>query len=352
MEIISNHLYVVDRITNTVTRVLFTESAPLKEYVMSVLQKSISSVGDREYNFKLGYISMQTYLNKIVAQEELEVTTQAIAQKLLTVEIESQEEIDHLGREIPKGMLIISYVDMEVTDRNERKIIISKADYDEFIEQMSGELKVGLATRKKLYKAFVADINLNDITKLITYDSTSRIATYWWSDFLELDVVRKNNVNTKNAFDAIHSEILKPVEKNYKQDYLHLWNITLGYFKLNGEFNLDYYVSQILGNYTPYDELLNISDLMVKCNRLPEKLAEKNKFDRRFIKDYSSLKGKKYKQIVKLSNEIELVVKDYVANLSEIMQAHYNEETNEKYLMIKSDSGYEYAKNLSLHQNE
>ena len=347
MRLISNHLYVIDRVANSVSDAGFQESRPLTDYIMTVLNKVIDSVGDREYQFQQNAITMQTWLNQIIEQNEADNVSKFIAQRLLAKEIEAQEKIQHLDKEIPKGMLIVSFVDMELSERDEKKIIITKADYDEFIEQATGELKTGLATKKKFYKAFIANVALNQITKLTTYDTNTTMANYWWKDFLELEVVRKNDINTKNAFDTIEKEIINPIKSKSKQDYLHLWNLTLGYFRLDGEFNLDEYRDNIIGRYAPYDESISIADLQTKCNDLPNR----GNFDRRFNKDTSKIKSKKLKKSISITNEIELLFKDYIPNLSDILQAEEN-EAGEKFLKIKSVAGYEYAKRLRVTNNE
>lgn len=351
MELIFNHLCKVDITSDCVEQTEFQESQALKDYVMNVLEKVTTSVGDREYKFKTGSITMETWLNKLISQHEVEGTCLKIAERLLKEETNTQERIEHLGKEIQKGMLMISYADMEVSTGIEKKIVISKADYDEFIEETTGNLKTGLATKKKIYKAFIANVSLVDgverITKISTYDTNAKMATYWWKDFLELEVVRKNDINTKNAFDAIEKEILNPIQKNYKQDYLHLWNLTLGYFRLQGEFNLDHYRDEIIGRYQPFDTKLSISDLQAKCNDL----QKRGDFDRRFEKNIKGIKGKKLKKTLTLTNEIDLVIKDCVANMQEILQGYTN-DAGEKFLMIKSIKGFEYAEKIRNNENE
>jgi len=341
MEIILKYLYVVDRTTETITEAVFQDSRPINDYVMNVLDTVIESLGDREYQFRQGYITMQTWLNQVILQQETEDVCKSIAERLLCQEIETQESIEHLGKSIPKGMLIVSLIDMQLSERDEKKIIIVKADYDEIIEQTTGALRTGLSTKKKFYKAFIANVTANEITKLSTYDTNTTMANYWWKDFLELEVVRKNNVNTKNAFEAIEKEIVNPVKSKSKQDYLHLWNLTLGYFRLDGEFNLDEYKDNIIGRYTPYDSNISISDLQTKCNNL----SNRGNFDRRFNKDLSGIKGKKLKTAIRLTNEIDLLLKDSVPNLSDILKPYEN-DANERGMIIISRDAYEYVKNL------
>jgi hypothetical protein len=152
MEFISKYLYVVDQETQSVTDNEFSESQPLKEYIMDVLNIVIESTGDREYRFQSNSITMQTWLNQIIEQHEFKNISRLIAQRLLEKEIETQERIEQLDTEIPKGMLIISLLDMELSERNEKKIVIIKADYNQIIERRTGSIQEGLVTKKNFTK--------------------------------------------------------------------------------------------------------------------------------------------------------------------------------------------------------
>lgn len=355
MEIVFNHLYKIDTSRDGAEKKEFEETAALKDYVMNVLNTVIDSAGDREYEFQPGSITMKTWLDKIRSQEEIEETCLLIANRLLTKESERQQQIEQLPNRIPKGMLMISFVDMNLSESIEKKIIISKADYDEFIEETTGDLKTGLAVKKKIYKAFIANVSTEDgvekITKISTYDTSPTMAKYWWKEFLELEVVRKNAINTKNAFDAIEKSILNPLKKTSKRDYLHLWNLTLGYFRQQGEFSLDSFRDEIIGRYQPSDTNISVSDLQKKCTNLADNEKSDRRFDRRFEKDIKGIKGKKLKKTLSLTNEIDLVIKDSIANMSEVIQGCTN-DAGEKFLMIRSDNGYEYAQKVREEENE
>jgi hypothetical protein len=74
-------------------------------------------------------------------------------------------------------------------------------------------------------------------------------------------------------------------------------------------------------------------------------LPNRGNFDRRFDKDIKGIKGKKLKKTLPLTNEIDLVIKDSVANMQEVLQGYVN-DAGEKFLMIKSNKGYEYAEKI------
>lgn len=337
MEIIYNCLYKIDINNNLVTKEEFGEDCNIKTYIIKLLDKSIENEGDREYIFENSSTTMKTYLDSMINNTiERDNISLKIAERLLQEETTTQLRMDHLV-EILKGILIISYVKMTET---ENKLIISKADYNEFIEENTGSLKSGLPTKKKVFKAFIANVKRIDgsISKLITYDLNTKRTTYWWKDFLELEEKRSDERNTELAYNAIKNKILNPIKKDFKRDWLCLSNITIGYFRGEGIFDLDFYRDIIIGNYTPYDDKLPINQLKEKIN----KLTSQYKFDCRFNKKPDIIKDK-FKNILNLTPEIDLVIKHNVANIENTFVPYIDKE-NKRYIAIMSEDGYEYAK--------
>lgn len=300
MNVIFNRLYKVDVETNTVTPEEFAENDNLDSYVMEIVSKVSEEIGDREYKFQSGAITIKSALENIIDNFDVERQCTLISNRLLMAEMEAQRKYGHL-RDIQKGMLILSHVKMTDT---EFKIIISKADYNTFLEEMTGQIKSGLPLKKKIFKSFIANISQGKISKIVTFDVNATVAQYWWKEFLELDSVVKDEENTIRAFNAIETKILNSIKKKSKSDYLHLWNATIAYFRGEGEFQLNHYRDNILGSYVPYSGEIEIADYVIKCNELPSQFN----FDNRFIK-ISSAVNKRFKNVIKLSNEIDLVIK-------------------------------------------
>lgn len=345
MNIIYHSLYKVDITTQDVSLQEFDETDNVNHYVLELLQNISDNEGDREYLFEESSLTMKTYLNRIINDDNRDSTSELIAKRLLQEENTAQKKIDHLKKQIQKGILIISYVQM--TD-NEFKIILSKADYNEFIEEVTGNLRSGLPTKKKIFKAFVANVSVNDeteITKLVTYDSNTTKASYWWKEFLELIELRDDEKNTLTAYNAVKKEILEPIRKKHKADYLHLWNATVAYFRGEGEFDIEHYRDNVIGNYTPIDNTLDLSPIKEKVIKLPAK----HKFDSRFIKKPNVVRDK-FKNTIKLSEEIDLVIKHDVANPKRTFVPFIEE--GRKYIGIQSDEGYQYAENQQVRGNE
>lgn len=339
MEIIYHRLFKVDIVEQEVSLQEFAENDNVNTYILELLQNVSENEGDREYIFEDGSITMKTYLNQFIIGEDRNTTSEDIVKRLLQEETKAQAKIEHLKKQIHKGVLILSYVQMTDT---EYKVVISKADYNEFIEEVSGNLSSGLPTKKKIFKAFIANVsndNENDeITKLVTYDSNTSKASYWVKDFLELEEVRDDEKNTFTAYNAVKRDILIPLrkKKEYKADWLCLSNATIAYFRGEGEFDIAHYQDTIIGSYQPMEDTLDINKLKEKITKLPEKY----KFDNKFSKKPGIVKDR-FKNTIKLSEEMDLIIKHDVANPKRTFKAYETE--GRKYIAILSDEGFDYA---------
>jgi len=345
MEINFNKLYKIDITSNeAIERPDYQNLDNFTKYIQNILEYISTKSPDRYYNFKSEHTEVRNLINDILFNNEYDVSCKAIANRLLDKEKTAQENLDKkkLKRDIQKGMLIVSLVRM--TDEA-RKLIILKVDYDEFISEMTGDIITGLSIRRQIYKSFICELNNdNEIINMSVFDSNNSVSAYWWKEFLELEVVITDEENTKSAFNAIEKDVLLPIRKKHKQDYLHLWNATIAYFRGEDEFNMSYYRDDVVGNYKPFDDNLNITELTGKIDKLPQK----HKFDLRFNKVPSEI-HKNFKNILHLTPEIDLVLKHDVANIQKAFKSH--EDADGKYLMIRSEEGYNYAKKIEQENN-
>lgn len=337
MEIIYHRLYKIDITSQEITLQEFAGNDNVNKYVMDLLLEVSDNEGDREYLFEENSITMKTYLSRIIDGENVDLISELIAKRLLQEESKAQKRIEHLNKQIQKGILIISFVQMTDT---EKKIILSKADYNEFIEEVTGNLRSGLPTKKRIFKAFIANITniagKNNISKLVTFDSNATKASYWTKEFLELEEIRDDEKNTLTAYNAIKKDILEPIRKKHKPDYLCLWNATVAYFRGEGDFDLLHYRDNIIGNYQPMDDTLKLDDIKVKIDKLPIKY----KFDCKFTKKPNVVKDK-FKNTIKLTNEIDLIIKHDVANPKKTFVPF--EQNGNEYIGILSSEGFQYA---------
>ena len=313
----------------------------IKNYVMDMISTISANIGEREYIFKNGEETMKSYLNDFILNNGRDEIVKHIAQRLLLKESEAQMKYANITQ-IQKGIMLVAFCQM--TDR-EHKIIISKADYSEFLEEATGEKKNGLPTKKKIFKSFIANVTVVDkvytIAKMMTFDVNSSQAKYWYSDFLDLESKLDDETNTIRAFDEINARVLSPIKKESKEDYWCLYNTTLRYMRSEGEFDINHYASEILGKYSPLNPAIKADQLSSKALALPGQ----RHFDQKFTKVPKAIK-KKLKATIALTEDISLSVADNSnPDLKHVISGHLDNEGN-KYLMVKSDEGYYYATSL------
>lgn len=339
MEVSYIQLMKIDHDNNCVTVELFEGQDNIKNYVLDMITTISENAGEREFLFKEGEETMRLYLNTLLISENKDEIVSSIATRLLTKESEAQTRYSQITQ-IQKGIMLVALCQM--TER-EYKIIISKADYSEFLEESSGAKKNGLPTKKKIFKSFIANVTtlggIFNISKMLTYDVNSSQAKYWYSDFLDLEPKLDNKANTTKAFNELKVHVIDPIKKESKEDYWYLYNHTLAYMRSDGEFDIDYYANTIIGTYNPINPKIDIAKLKEKALALPEK----RKFDKRFEKVPSAIKSK-FKTIVKLNEDIDLSIKNTSPNLKQIIKPHT--EGADQYIMIKSKEGYCYATSL------
>ena len=331
----------IDKTEDTVSDENFENSDNIQNYIEESIDSCVNNEGDREYIFEPTLETTKNHIENIIKNDDRKEKCRSLAERLLVVEKEANDTIKYLGKEIPKGILMIALV--KDTEIDNYKFVIAKADYSEFLEESTGDKRSGLPTKKKIFKSFIMNYFYGeatlDVQKILTYDANVSRALYWWKTFLELKEVRDNEKNTMTAYNSIKKEINK-LQRRHKQDYLCLRNATIAYFKSEGQFDINYYKDVIIGGYQPYDTSLDMNNLKNKIQRLPQKY----KFDNVFEKTPSVIRDK-FKDIIRLTNEIDLNLKQEILNIERVIQPHKDDQGNE-YIMIQSSNGYKYAEGL------
>lgn len=349
MEIIFNTLYKIDIQDQQASQVqLPNGNNDLRSYIVELLDKIIADPDKKGFEFESDTAEVCTLINKIleVPDEDMakyEENTLAIANRLHRKEVESDKK-NNLGVELLKGIAVISLVRFE---NGTQKLIVSKSDYNEFLDVLSYTKRQGFPIKKKIYKAFVADIDDGKkISKVAVYDTNSSFAVYWYRDFLELKQIHTDEYNTEKVFNIIETKILTPIKKMSKRDYIELWNATIRYFRIKPEFSLDGFIDDILTNHVPFDDKVDINELSKKVR----KQFEKGDFDSKFPL-VAKIISKKFKNSISLTPQIDLNLKDGIQNLSGTIQ-RYREGNGNKWVMIKSEEGFEYFSDTEVMNHE
>ena len=352
-------IFIIHNDIGTATVCNFEHPENVNEYIQTIVEELQSNKSVRQYTFEDPYMTAKENVISIISKTSAFLSVKdddyrkVDFNRSLIDYIESQparrlscieEEFNDTHKQIaliPKGVLVVAEV---TSDDNIHKLLLAKADYEEFMEQESGDKKLGLPTKKKIYKAVSFEYTLDDETKEYIFeqisvcDTSNRDAKYWWKSFLELRELRSDEVNTAKAYNAIKTKVIGPLKKKSKSDYTNLYNFNLYYFSTKTQFDINEYIEHI-NHYEPTDPNLDKNDILKKLRDLPER----EKFDPVFTKVPNSVSDRMKRLSVPLPNNLDLSIKGNVENLKTVVTAELDIE-GRKFIKIISDSGYDYFK--------
>lgn len=333
MEITEKEIFKIDLLQSeaeTIDHSLYGDE--FETYLHGLIELVMTGSTGRSFKFDRDTTEVRAQISKIIEGGNFSEISKTIADRLLNCEKVAQSQMDKLGIEIQKGIFIQAIVQDE-----ERKFIICKADNSEYLNEINFKLSRGLPIKKKVFKGFVCTLNDdNSVADISVFDLN--LTKYWWREFLELTTIRSDEVNTQNAFDAIEKSVLKKLKSKHPQDYMHLSNSNIHYFRSNSNFNMDEYIQNVYDTYLPFDDSLDlvsikktIRDLPKQTNRIFDPTFEivKSKIKKRFIKD------------VTLTPLINLHFKQEIPDLENVVTA-VKDADGTKYVKIKSDEGYKF----------
>lgn len=299
-------------------------------YIEDLILDVLGDPRRKRYLFPKDETSTKNALTEIFTKKKDNIAL-SFAQRLLRIENDVQNRIEHLDVEVQRGVLIQALVN----HNDKMHYLIIKAEHFDYINEKDRKRTTGLPIKKKVFKAFSAPVDESG-KKKYAYVSDYRptISTYWWSTFLELEEEYTDDYNTETAFKAIEQKVLNKLKEEYPSDYLYLRNATVKYFRTNKEFVTSDFVEDFIKPYEPEDDRLNVEDLSAKIEALPEKVG----FDSRF----NIKKDKIKKRIIKklpLTAQLELVIKEDI-KWGEMVKAV--KVDGAKYIRIRTDKGYDY----------
>lgn len=290
----------------------------------------ISTQGGRQFILNSEHTEVISVLLDIINQSLEFKEVDAIADRLLRVEVDAQQQILRLGKQLHEGLLIISHI----VDKGVEKFIICKAETLTFIERTTFKQRDGFPLKKKIFKSvqIIFDDN-KSIVDIFINDINDTIPKYWWETFLELSKKYDDEENTKKAFAMIEAKMLNNVRKESNADYWNLRNTTIHYFRSNYEFDIEDYIKKCLSGYEPEIEGLDINKQIEKVRELPFKF----KFDSKFSLVKKVITAK-IKSTISLHENIDLVLKGEIN--PQTIQSVINDK-QEKGIFIKTSKGYD-----------
>jgi hypothetical protein len=312
---------------------LSAEQGDFNNYLVQLIEDVIFDERSRKYLFPKDPTAIMGTIESLVNQKNAAAATLDAANRLLRTEVHVQGRIEHLQREVQKGIMIQALV-----EHDDRKLfLIIKAEHTDFINEHDNRLATGLPIKKKIFKAFCAHIGADSKpTHATVSDYRTVISTYWWKDFLELVEEYTDEQNTERSFDTLDRKIFSRMKKEHPEDHMNLRNATVQYFRSHAEFVMADYLDNIIKPYNPEDETLDIAGLGTQIQKLPEK----GKFDSRFQIVPEKLK-KRIVTRLRLTPVLDLVIKENI-NLDNDVTAFMDQGI--PYIKIRSEEGYKHFK--------
>ena len=339
------NFYRIDNVNQTASVETFDSLDDINNYALDLIRMCAERAGDRDYAFDHTRHTTHDYLTNIICDNDREGNSLLLAEKLATVESDTNDQIAHLNSEIPPGVLFVAYVDMELDGQNLFKFVLAKADYTEFIQQVTGRVTSGLPTKKKIFKSFMMNVNQDiepvSLSNLVTFDPMKTKANYWWNQFLELKEVRSDELNTQTAMKLLKNQILDKIKEQNREAYFPLYNCTVGYMRTEGEFDLEEFRDNVFGAQLINDPTFDMERWKQKITNLT---AGETKFDLHFTKKPQVVKDKMYETELSLGPYIDLKVKRNFAGQENVIKPM--EDNGDRGIFIKSESGYSYANGI------
>lgn len=337
-------IYSIEKETRQARLQHFESEDNIADYIRQIIEEN-GTHHDRRYKFRDDDTYFSTAINNLLVNGvDIDQQCQEIADRLLAKETEANNRIRQTNKSIPPSFLIISLITGE---GNNMQMLFIKADKTNFINTASGNLDVGLPAKRKIFKSCVFTIAIQreglSFTNVISHDANSQgKAVYWYHDFLCLDEQKSDEANTRDAYKQIKKKILDPIKKDHPHDYINMRNAIIHYMRSDGDFDTEQFRDDVIGGFHPFDEDLDIRKLKDKVNAI----FEDGDIDRRFQK-VTNVITEKFKDNVKLTNDIELHLLQDIPNASRLIKA--GEDDGHKYIKIYSEEGYKYAEGLARH---
>ena len=299
-----------------------------KDFFNSIIDEVLEKETKKSYKPRTPTTEVISIITKVLkdmdSNEELLVN---ISKRLLKYEISTQKDIDKLGTKIKKGCLLQAYI-----KKNEKKyFIITKIEATDGLDMTELRMRAILPFSKKIIKNALFEINEDEeFGDIFLSDTNANISKYWYDDFLELEEMTTDEMNTQKTYGIVMREIKNKLEKISPSDYTFCRNACITFFKTKGTFDLNDAINDIFLSY-------NFEDEAIKKEEIIEKIKNKIKkegLDTQFVFKKDVIKNRLIKMKKRVNEGISIEIDGYIENIKDSIYSI--EQNGEKYIMIKS----------------
>lgn len=301
------------------------------EYIRQLVSYIQTNTSVREYRTQSDNTEVIQAVVDIVKHPSDEETVgqdiDRIADRLLQKESEAQEQVGRMGVSVQKGSLILALVEKDGNTR----FLLAKVEHTDFFDDTDYSIKTGFSKdEKKIWKTCLFEVDDVDATHFLAKVYSNIPAKYWWQEFLELQELQSDEVNTKKAFQAVETALSRKLKKAAPYDYTVIRNAVYAYFNSVEQFDFSEMIDRTLENYNPNDMTPEKKeDLLQEFRELPEK----SNFDSQFHSIPAIIKPK-MRKTYDVYHNIQVKVLGEVEDLNDVIQS-YEEEDGNRYLKIR-----------------
>ena len=250
-----------------------------------------------------------------------------IPKRLLKYEISTQKDIDKLGTKIRKGCLLQAYIKKD----GKNYFIITKIEATDGLDMTELKMRDILLSSKKIIKSALFEINeAGEFGDIFLSDTNANISKYWYDDFLELEEVTTDEMNTQKTYGIVMKEIKNKLEKTSPSDYTFCRNACIIFFKTKETFDLNDAVNDIFLSYDFENKEIKKEDIIEKIKRK----IDKENLDTQFTLKKDVIKNRLTKMRKRVNKEISIEIDGGVENIKD--NIYSTEQNGEKYIIIKS----------------
>ena len=261
-----------------------------------------------------------------------------IANRLLLKEREAQTSVAHMDTNVQKGSLIQALLYDEEDDKY--TYLLAKVEHTDFVDDSDFSFKSGFSKdMKKLWKSCTFEIDDLNAASFSAKVYSNTVAKYWYDNFLELDQVVSDEVNTDKAFRAIESTLNRNVKNIAPRDHTLLRNSLIAYFRSNDFIDYNTMITNTVENYHPVElEQEKLEKVIEKLRELPEK----HNFDQQF-NTVSSAINARIRKVYDVCHGVQLKITDAIDDFDDTIKAYRGNDGN-RYIRIKTDNELTYRR--------
>lgn len=314
----------------------------LNGYLKNLLSEIDAQEHKRSYQVQRKTSEFSAALKEFALFDELvALRSEGLAEKLLQEEIRVDNAYGQLNTDKTKKGIVNkgSFLQFLYEAAGKTCYLGVKIEHQIFLDEKDFKKKSGLPESSKVYKACRVIFSGTDFEEISVYDKNSVPSVYWWNGFLELEVLRDDELNTQRAAKAIMRVLDAKVKKLHPEEYTQIRNAAIVALKQNKQINYNDLVDDLLSKAVFEDAKFNakIPEIISALKKAPA--DPKDGFDLQFQGSPGAVQYRQRK--VGMGRNIFITYPEEIEGLNSFIWARID-DNGDKVVVVKSEEGYEH----------